>query len=62
MESEDICAVCQEENKLRDVFKCPSCYRRVCDACCYRFGGRPFCSKRCADYFFFGDEDMREVE
>ena len=60
MQPGEICEACNENNPLRDIYKCPSCYKMVCDNCCHRFGGRPFCSKRCADYFFFGDEDTRE--
>ncbi len=60
MEPDQKCELCHEYDRLRELHKCPSCYKMVCDACCYRFGGRPFCGKRCADYFFFGDEDTRE--
>ncbi len=56
------CSLCSEYNPLRDVYLCPSCLKYVCDACCYRFGGRPFCSKHCADYYFFGDEELDETE
>jgi hypothetical protein len=57
MEASPVCDICHEENRLRDTYICPSCKKSVCDACCYRFGGRPFCRKSCADFFFFGDED-----
>jgi hypothetical protein len=29
----------------------------VCDDCAHKAMGRDFCSKRCADQFFFGDDD-----
>lgn len=56
------CSFCTEWSPLRDVWICPSCKRSVCDNCCYRFGGRPFCSKRCSEFYFFGDEDSLREE
>jgi hypothetical protein len=29
----------------------------VCEECAFAFAGRLFCSKGCADYFFFGTGD-----
>ena len=37
--------------------KCPICFKQVCEECAIRSYGRCFCSKRCADTFFFGDDD-----
>jgi hypothetical protein len=56
------CVVCKvDELVLRDeekrVNKCPICFKLVCDRCSHRTMGRDFCSKRCADQFFFGDDD-----
>jgi hypothetical protein len=33
------------------------CFKLVCDECAHRAMGRAFCNKRCADEFFFGDEE-----
>lgn len=62
MEVADVCIICRERNMLRDVYTCPNCKKLVCDNCCYRFGGRPFCGKSCADFFFFGDEEFYKEE
>jgi hypothetical protein len=48
------CKVSETEKRLN---KCPICFKRVCDDCSQRSMGRDFCSKRCADQFFFGDDD-----
>jgi hypothetical protein len=49
-----ICDVSEEERRLK---KCPICYRYFCEDCSANRGGRLFCSKQCADFFFFGDEE-----
>ena len=48
------CQVTSEERRLR---KCVICFRYYCDECLVDRGGRTFCSKQCADFFFFGDEE-----
>lgn len=48
------CQVTSEEGRLR---KCVICFRYYCDECLVDRGGRTFCSKQCADFFFFGDEE-----
>jgi len=37
--------------------KCPICFKLVCQDCAKREYGRIFCTQRCADMFFFGDDD-----
>jgi hypothetical protein len=56
------CVVCKiGDQELRDqerrLLKCPICFKNVCESCSHRNMGRDFCSKRCADQFFFGDDD-----
>jgi hypothetical protein len=55
------CVACQRDEKQEDVplrlHKCPICFRYVCEDCAERSFGRLFCSKRCSDGFFFGDDD-----
>jgi hypothetical protein len=55
------CVGCQvnDEDPERSVQlnKCPICFKRICDDCAHRSMGRLFCSKRCADQFFFGDDE-----
>ena len=51
------CLTCQKDDKESALHKCPICFKLVCDNCGERSCGRVFCSKRCADSFFFGDDD-----
>jgi hypothetical protein len=51
------CVVCKASDQERRVNKCPICFKLVCESCSHRTMGRDFCSKRCADQFFFGDDD-----
>jgi hypothetical protein len=48
------CGTSEEERGLK---KCVICYKLYCIECQADRNGRTFCSKACADYFFFGDED-----
>jgi hypothetical protein len=48
------CAVDDRENHLN---KCPICFKWVCDNCGHLAFGRVFCARKCADAFFFGDDD-----
>ena len=47
------CGINEEETTT--LTKCPMCYAIFCTDCGYNFGGRPFCSKVCAEYFYFAD-------
>jgi len=49
------CGVSEEETTM--LSKCPMCYAIFCSECAYNFGGRLFCSKVCAEYFYFGEGD-----
>jgi hypothetical protein len=51
------CVVCEKSDQEAELYKCPICFKQVCDPCSNRSYGRIFCSKRCADNFFFGDDD-----
>jgi hypothetical protein len=52
-----ICVNCQKSEEEVTLHKCPICFKLVCNDCAKREYGRVFCSKRCADQFFFGDDD-----
>ena len=52
-----ICVVCQKDDQETALRKCPICFKLVCDNCAVLSYGRAFCEKRCADQFFFGDDD-----
>jgi hypothetical protein len=51
------CLTCQKDEQETALHKCPICFKLVCDNCAIRLYGRVFCTKRCADQFFFGDDD-----
>jgi hypothetical protein len=51
------CLTCQKDDQETTLHKCPICFKLVCDNCAIRSYGRIFCTKRCADQFFFGDDD-----
>jgi hypothetical protein len=54
------CVGCQLSDQDDRLNKCPICFKWVCDNCGLRSMGRVFCSKRCSDQFFFGDDDDDE--
>jgi endogenous inhibitor of DNA gyrase (YacG/DUF329 family) len=52
-----ICVNCQKDEQEVTLVKCPICFQLVCHDCGRREYGRVFCSRRCANLFFFGDDD-----
>lgn len=51
------CSICQKSELEARLEKCPICFKWTCLDCGTREYGRSFCSKRCADQFFFGDDE-----
>jgi hypothetical protein len=51
------CVACNISDLERRLGKCPICFKLICESCAHKTMGRDFCSKRCADQFFFGDDD-----
>lgn len=51
------CELCGISETERHTQKCPICYKRYCEECAVILSGRPFCSRFCGEYFFFGGED-----
>jgi hypothetical protein len=51
------CIGCQTSDLDTRLQKCPICFTWVCENCAVRGFGRFFCSKKCCDSFFFGDDD-----
>jgi len=51
------CYRCEATEDERSLTKCVICFRHYCADCAHDFNGRAFCSKHCAHFFFFGDED-----
>ena len=55
------CVTCKKNDDDPEIYvrinKCPICFKLVCEQCAVNAFGRFFCSKRCSDQFFFGDDD-----
>ena len=51
------CINCNKDEQEVTLEKRPICFTRVCEACAQRQYGRAFCSRLCANQFFFGDDD-----
>ena len=51
------CTHCQKSDLETALHKCPICFKWVCDDCGRHEYGRIFCSRLCANQFFFGDDD-----
>ena len=53
------CSICHASDEDKDRWvslqKCPICFKQVCEGCGEKSMGRLFCSRRCAQAFFFGD-------
>lgn len=54
---ERTCYRCGIGDDERSIKKCVMCFRFYCQECETDRGGRSFCSKQCAELFFFGDEE-----
>jgi hypothetical protein len=54
------CTVCSASDEMKRLRKCPICFKYVCEECGFFFAGRYFCSKGCADEFFWGGSDEDE--
>ena len=51
------CEICGTTEEDLRTHKCSVCYKQYCEQCAVSMSGRPFCSRFCAEYFFFGGED-----
>jgi hypothetical protein len=51
------CTVCEKSDVEATLSKCPICFKLVCQDCGKREYGRVFCSRLCANQFFFGDDE-----
>jgi hypothetical protein len=54
---ESQCCECGKTTDETTLTKCPTCFKHFCGEHCFVMSGRTFCSRGCADYFFFGDPD-----
>ena len=55
--AEMVCTTCGGSDLNLRLEKCQICFKWTCEACGTPQYGRMFCSKKCADAFFFGDDD-----
>ena len=55
--AENVCITCGGSDQNLRLEKCQICFKWTCQACGTAQYGRTFCSKKCADAFFFGDDD-----
>ncbi len=51
------CQVCGVSGAEVRLAQCPVCHKRSCAEHDYRRSGKSFCSKACAEYYFYGDEE-----
>jgi hypothetical protein len=56
-EKGEYCEMCGKKGFWIHLGKCPMCHRYFCDACRYTYGGKEFCTRHCANEFFWGGED-----
>ena len=56
--SDEKCHECgMSSDDTTTLEKCPMCFKYACGEHQHLMSGRIFCSKACADYFFFADPD-----
>lgn len=51
------CVNCKKNELEARLQKCPICFRWICEDCGKQDYGRIFCSSRCADQFFFAEDE-----
>jgi hypothetical protein len=51
------CFSCNANDLDKHLDKCPICFRWACEGCATHAYGRHFCSKKCSDEFFYGDDE-----
>ena len=52
------CVTCKASDKDQRLDKCPICFKWTCDDCAHRaITAGSSARKKCADTFFFGDDD-----
>ena len=51
------CYACDPSTDDKSLRRCPICHKNFCEEHTVVMSGRPFCSKGCADFFFFAEPD-----
>ena len=57
---EECCHECKKTKEETGLFKCPTCFKRFCEEHTYRMSGRRFCTRGCAQTFFFAEPDKED--
>ncbi|MEJ2369070.1 MAG: hypothetical protein P8Z49_12195 [Acidobacteriota bacterium] len=57
VEKGEYCEMCGKTGRWLDLTKCPMCHRYFCESCRVSMGGKDFCTRHCANEFFWGGED-----
>jgi hypothetical protein len=54
---EFVCCHCNDPGKDEPLRRCAVCHKYFCEQHTHNHSGRPFCSRGCAQYFFFAEPD-----
>jgi hypothetical protein len=54
------CCRCGKTALVVRLEKCAICHKFFCRPCAVRRHGKTFCSRECADFFFFGDGEEED--
>ena len=60
VEANNTCPNCGEDCTEDRLQVCVICRKFFCDRCVVEGYGRDFCSGRCRDFFFFGEDEDDE--
>ena len=55
--TQEVCAKCAMKADMKDLTRCPICFKLVCQKCQRSRGGKLFCSQYCAEFFFHYEEE-----
>ncbi len=50
------CVVCEIQREAAQLARCRSCRRTYCSDCGFNSKMGKFCSRECADIFFYGED------
>jgi hypothetical protein len=56
------CAKCHQDKAEWQMTQCPLCHEQACDSCKHTQQGRAFCSRHCAESYFFPDDEEGDAE
>ena len=51
------CHECKRGDDEIRLYRCPTCYKQVCEEHAFRLSGLAFCCRACGEYFFHADPD-----